>query len=104
MRESATRSGAAGLPSSRVRALVVVVIFAACNRQSTPIYEDAYVALDAPAHQGAGPGGGLLDELRFAVVGDTRPMNLDDTANYPADVLRQIWTEVEAEQPKPAFA
>jgi hypothetical protein len=40
-----------------------------------------------------------LSELRFAVVGDTRPANIDDTANYPTDIVRQIWTDVEAEAP-----
>src|SRR5437764_113704 len=56
-------------------------------------------ALEVRAHQGAGPGGGMLAELRFAVVGDTRPMNLDDTANYPAAIARAIWVDVEAEHP-----
>jgi len=40
-----------------------------------------------------------LSELRFAVVGDTRPANIDDTANYPTDIVGQIWTDVEAEGP-----
>jgi hypothetical protein len=60
--------------------------------------------VDAPARVGAGPGGGLLDELRFAVVGDTRPSVIDDTAGYPSSVAHAIWTAVEAEQPHPAFA
>jgi hypothetical protein len=65
---------------------------------------DAWIALDAPDHAGAGPGGGKLAELRFAVVGDTRPANLDDTANYPTAVITTIWQDVEAEVPRPAFA
>ena len=65
---------------------------------------DAYVDLDAPDHVGAGPGGGLLPELRFAVVGDTRPANLDDTASYPTAIVRAIWADVEAESPHPQFA
>jgi hypothetical protein len=82
-----------------------VLCFAACGSSGTPQQPaDAYVNLDAPAHAGAGPGGGLLDELRFTVVGDTRPANLDDTPNYPAPIERAIWTAVEAETPKPSFA
>src|SRR5262249_59331254 len=71
----------------------------ACGRDATPQQPaDAYVNLDAPDHAGAGPGGGLLPELRFAVVGDTRPANLDDTANYPTDIVRAIWTDVRSEE------
>jgi hypothetical protein len=65
---------------------------------------DSALPLDAPARTGAGPGGGTIDELRFAVVGDTRPVNLDDTAHYPTAIVQQIWMDVEAESPHPAFA
>jgi hypothetical protein len=86
--------------------LLCVVLVAGCETPSTAVVvpEDAYVNLDAPDRSGPGPGGGLLAELRFAVVGDTRPANLNDTAGYPTDIVRQIWTDVEAETPKPAFA
>jgi hypothetical protein len=30
--------------------------------------------------------------------------NLDDTAGYPTAIIQQIWSEVEAENPKPSFA
>ena len=89
---------ALGYPRNRVRWLAFLVVFTGCHR-NTPVFEDAYIPLDAPNHQGAGPGGGLLDDLRFAVVGDTRPMNLDDTANYPTAVVQAIWTDVQAEHP-----
>ena len=65
---------------------------------------DAYVALDAPAQVGAGPGGGQLDNLVFAVVGDSRPANPDDTANYPTAVVHQIFTDVAADPAQPRFA
>ncbi len=45
-----------------------------------------------------------LADLRFAVVGDTRPVNVDDTANYPTAVISTIWADVAAESPAPAFA
>lgn len=86
---------------------VVVVVATACTQggeTTTTPPADAYVALDAPDRVGAGNGGGKLDELRFAVVGDTRPANLDDTAHYPTDIVKTIWTAVEAEVPHPAFA
>jgi hypothetical protein len=47
--------------------------------------------------------GNKLDVLSFAVVGDTRPANEDDTAGYPTDVITQIWKDVEAASPRPAF-
>jgi hypothetical protein len=89
-----------------MRRLLVVMwaALAACGDPTPVGPPDAWVPLDAPPNDGAGNGGGMLAELRFAVVGDTRPANLDDTANYPTAVVRQIWTAVEAEQPHPAFA
>ena len=86
-----------------VRFAILCALIAGCDSPADPVV-DAYVALDAPAHAGPGPGGGLLDELRFAVVGDTRPANLDDTANYPTAIVQQIWSDVEAESPRPSFA
>jgi hypothetical protein len=48
--------------------------------------------------------GGTLDVLHFAVVGDTRPPNEDDTSSYPQAVITKIWQDVEAFSPRPAFA
>jgi hypothetical protein len=69
---------------------LLLLVAAGCGSSGPPA--DA-VGPDAP------PVVTQLPELRFAVVGDTRPANLDDTANYPTDIVRQIWTEVEAEGP-----
>jgi hypothetical protein len=49
-----------------------------------------------------GPSGGSLAELNFAVVGDTRPPNEDDTAGYPTSIITSIFKNVAAA--KPAFA
>jgi hypothetical protein len=49
------------------------------------------------------PTGGTLDTLSFAVVGDTRPPNEDDTGGYPTDVITKIWADLEAASPRPAF-
>ncbi len=45
-----------------------------------------------------------VTELRFAIVGDTRPTNEDDTASYPTAVVTRIWDDVNAETPQPPFA
>jgi hypothetical protein len=44
------------------------------------------------------------DTFRFAIVGDTRPANEDDTANYPTDVITAIWQDIEDMSPRPDFA
>lgn len=87
-----------------LRGVVAAAIAITGCRSNAFVFDDAFVAVDAPPHAGAGPGGGTLDELRFAVVGDTRPSVLDDTAHYPAEIARRIWTAVEAERPHPGFA
>ncbi len=38
-----------------------------------------------------GPSGGTVDYLRFAFHGDTRPMNCNDTANYPTAIIDGIY-------------
>ena len=49
-------------------------------------------------------GGGTISELRFAIVGDTRPPSPNDTAHYPTAIITKIWQDVEAELPPPQFA
>ena len=83
-----------------VTGLVSLISLAACHRSEEVVFEDAFVAGHAPPNLGAGPGGGMLPELRFAVVGDTRPSLPDDTANYPTSVVAQIWTQVAAVGPQ----
>jgi hypothetical protein len=56
------------------------------------------------AMQGVGPTGGTVDTLRFAIVGDTRPVNIDDVPGYPTAVITRIWQDVENENPRPDFA
>ena len=51
-----------------------------------------------------GPGGGTLATLSFAIVGDTRPPNEDDTTGYPTSVITKIYQDIEAASPRPAFA
>ena len=48
---------------------------------------DAPKPLDAPAHPGAGPGGGILSELPFAICRRHPARDVDDTADYPTAVV-----------------
>jgi len=50
-----------------------------------------------------GPTGGTVDHLYFAVIGDTRPYNIDDTANYPTAIIDNIYKEIQALSPQPQF-
>ena len=51
-----------------------------------------------------GPNGGSISNLVFAIVGDTRPVNENDTAGYPTQIIQTIWQDVQSENPRPPFA
>jgi hypothetical protein len=51
----------------------------------------------------AGPSGGAVSHLYFAVVGDTRPAIIDDTANYPTTVINGIYHAIATLSPEPQF-
>ena len=54
---------------------------------------------------GSGSGSGASSsDLRFAIVGDTRPPSPDDTSGYPTAIITKIWQDIEAESPKVPFA
>ncbi|MHB8416686.1 MAG: metallophosphoesterase family protein [Myxococcales bacterium] len=63
----------------------------------------AALAAALPARGSVGPGGGRLPALVFAVVGDSRPPAPDDVAHYPAQVIGQIYREIDALSPRPQF-
>src|SRR5262249_35199477 len=44
------------------------------------------------------------DTLDFAIGGDTRPANIDDTAGYPTAIITKIFKDLQAETPRPGFA
>ncbi len=50
-----------------------------------------------------GPNGGFVDRLFFAVVGDTRPANPDETATYPTAIITKIYADLAAMSPPPQF-
>jgi hypothetical protein len=47
--------------------------------------------------------GGTLSRLLFAVVGDTRPASIDDTAGYPRAIISKIYSDIQAFEPRPPF-
>jgi hypothetical protein len=60
--------------------------------------------VSGPPPTGAvGPQGGTVSRLFFAVVGDSRPAQIDDTANYPTAIINQIYADIEAMNPRPQF-
>jgi hypothetical protein len=50
-----------------------------------------------------GPSGGSVSSLYFAVIGDTRPANIDATASYPTAIITQIYSDIAAMSPRPEF-
>jgi hypothetical protein len=47
--------------------------------------------------------GGTVSRLYFAVVGDTRPNNLDDSAGYPYPIISKIFEDIQGHSPRPQF-
>ncbi len=43
-------------------------------------------------------------QLSFAIIGDTRPAVVNDTAGYPTAVISTIFQDLEATTPRPGFA
>lgn len=44
-----------------------------------------------------------MSSLLFAVVGDTRPPNVDDTSGYPTAIATKIFQDMNSMSPKPLF-
>lgn len=62
------------------------------------------VAIGCSSSQPPADGTPVAGDLRFAVVGDTRPANVDGTTSYPTQIITKIWQDIAAESPPPAFA
>jgi hypothetical protein len=83
---------------------VALVFLAACTHDGSLPVDSGPEPDSGPRVWGdIGPTGGQLDTLSFAIVGDTRPATIDDTAGYPTAIIRQIWQAVQDENPRPAF-
>jgi hypothetical protein len=50
-----------------------------------------------------GNNGGTVSTLYFAVIGDTRPPNIDGTNHYPTSIIDSIYADIESLTPKPMF-
>jgi len=50
-----------------------------------------------------GPSGGTVSSLLFAITGDTRPANEDDTGGYPTTIIETIFSDIAARSPQPSF-
>jgi hypothetical protein len=53
--------------------------------------------------ESVGANGGTVSRLYFAVIGDTRPANIDETTTYPTQVIEKIYADLEAMTPRPQF-
>ncbi len=47
--------------------------------------------------------GGSVSSLLFAITGDTRPANEDDTSGYPTTIIDTIYSAIAARSPQPPF-
>jgi len=74
----------------------ILVVLAACGSRSND---------NGTGDGGGSDGGGGSDagDLRFGIVGDTRPANPGDTAGYPTAIITKIWQDMEAESPRVPF-
>lgn len=85
-----------------MRCLLALSLLGACSSSHQGAPSDGATNGDGAVLPDAG--GGPLSDLRFAIVGDTRPPNIDDTSGYPTAIITKIWQDIEAESPHPQFA
>ena len=69
---------------------------------ASPIPHDGDAIVDSAAEPDASTTLGAT--FRFAIVGDTRPPNEDDTAHYPTAIITKIYGDLQAMSPRPDFA
>jgi hypothetical protein len=60
--------------------------------------------VDAGPPGTVGANGGNVSQLRFAVVGDTRPPAINDTSGYPSAIIGRIYQDLAAASPAIPFA
>jgi Calcineurin-like phosphoesterase len=75
------------------------VALAACTDETEPSTHPP-----KSASAGVDEAGGNVNRLAFAVVGDTRPAVVDDTPGYPNAIVSTIYQDIQALDPRPAFA
>jgi hypothetical protein len=84
---------------------LVSLLLAACASRAGPLSSSLPCPPDAAAGTCTpfGASGGSAPQLTFAIVGDTRPANVDDTAGYPTATIDAIFTAIAASSPQPSF-
>ena len=82
---------------------VGLILVCACASKTDGIGGGSDSGGSGGSDAGSGSGSSTLSDLRFAIVGDTRPANIDDTANYPTTIITKIYQDVEAVSPHPEF-
>jgi hypothetical protein len=50
-----------------------------------------------------GANGGSISRLLFAIVGDTRPASINDTAGYPSAIIGKIYADIQGLGARPPF-
>jgi hypothetical protein len=83
--------------------VALTVFLIACGSSQSP-NQQTTDADTLPPIDGTGSGSSTVDELRFAIVGDTRPPSPNDTANYPTAIITKIFQDIEAVTPHLPFA
>ena len=80
------------------------------SRCNSPPADCTGTPADAGPESDSGPitgtvssSGGNVSRLYFAVVGDTRPPDINQTSSYPTSVVNQIYDDINALNPKPQF-
>ena len=90
------------------RGWAAAALLAACSGggpdrgRAADLSADEGVRLDQ-AQGPVGPGGGSVDHLLFAVVGDTRPSAINATAGYPTAIIQKIYADIAGMVPRPQF-
>ena len=91
-------------------AVPILALLAACaspkSGNAPPDDAAATTKSDASSGGSGGGSGGGSDggtttsaSFRFAIVGDTRPANEDDTAHYPTPIITKIWQDIATSAP-----
>ncbi|HUJ60369.1 MAG TPA: metallophosphoesterase [Kofleriaceae bacterium] len=81
------------------RAITLVLVAAACRGGSKAPSDGATAGGELVVAMQPDASATLPVDFRFAVVGDTRPPNMDDVNGYPTGVITAIWGDVQAVHP-----
>ena len=83
-----------------MRLVVLALAIAACASPDSNQNTGSGSNPGSGSDLGSGGSGGLT----FAIVGDTRPSSVDDTANYPTAIITKIFQDIQSATPPVQFA